>query len=111
MIHIVKFGAFGRFALCAIVSLCHFDDSRAFGVYRACCPACCDCCGGGYAAVLSRFTRLSQQYAIEKQAILVETLSGLETVGVTGAWALMKTRYLAALRGQLDTGASSRTCG
>ena len=60
---------------------------------------------------LSRFTRLSQQYAIEKQAILVETLSGLETVGVTGAWALMKTRYLAALRGQLDTGASSRTCG
>ena len=60
---------------------------------------------------LSRFTRLSQQYAIEKQAILVETLSGLETVGVTGAGALMKTRYLAALRGQLDTGASSRTCG
>jgi ATP-binding cassette subfamily C protein LapB len=60
---------------------------------------------------LSRFTRLSQQHAIAKQAILVETLSGLETVGVTGAGALMKTRYLAALREQLDTGASSRTCG
>ena len=60
---------------------------------------------------LSRFTRFSQQHAIAKQAILVETLSGLETVGVTGAGALMKTRYLAALREQLDTGASSRTCG
>ena len=60
---------------------------------------------------LSRFTRLSQQHAIAKQAILVETLSGLETVGVTGAGALMKTRYLAALREQLDAGASSRTCG
>jgi ATP-binding cassette subfamily C protein LapB len=60
---------------------------------------------------LSRFTRLSQQHAIAKQAILVETLSGLETVGVTGAGALMKTRCLAALREQLDTGASSRTCG
>ena len=60
---------------------------------------------------LSRFTRLSQQHAIAKQAILVETLSGLETVGVTGAGALMKTRYLAALREQLDTGGSSRTCG
>ena len=60
---------------------------------------------------LSRFTRLSQQHAIAKQAILVETLSCLETVGVTGAGALMKTRCLAALREQLDTGASSRTCG
>ena len=60
---------------------------------------------------LSGFTRLSQQYAIAKQAILVEILSGLETARVTGAGALMKTRYLAALRGQLDTGVSSRTCG
>ena len=60
---------------------------------------------------LSGFTRLSQQYAIAKQAILVEILSGLETARVTGAGALMKTRYLAALCGQLDTGVSSRTCG
>ena len=61
--------------------------------------------------LLSRFTRLSQQHAIAKQEILVETLSGLETVGITGAEALMKSRYLAALRGQLDTSASSRTYG
>ena len=40
-----------------------------------------------------------------------QILSGLETARVTGAGALMKTRYLAALCGQLDTGVSSRTCG
>ena len=49
------FGAFVWFALGAIFPLCHFDDSRSLGVNRACCPACCDCCGGGYAAVFIGF--------------------------------------------------------
>ena len=41
---------------------------------------------------------------MNKQAILVETLNGLETVTATGSGKLMKKRYEDALNNQADSG-------
>ena len=45
---------------------------------------------------------------MNKQAVLVETLNGLETVTATGSGKLMKKRYEDALANQSDTGNTIR---
>ena len=42
---------------------------------------------------LARITRGSVESGMNKQAVLVETLNGLETVTATGSGRLMKKRY------------------
>jgi ATP-binding cassette subfamily C protein LapB len=58
--------------------------------------------------LLSRLTNSAQQTGMSKQSVLVETLSGIETVTATGSGHLMKNRYLEALIEQADTGVKSR---
>ena len=41
---------------------------------------------------------------MDKQAVLVETLNGLETVTATGSGRLMQKRYEDALNNQADSG-------
>ena len=53
---------------------------------------------------LSRITRGNVEFGMNKQAVLVETLNGLETVTATGSGKLMKKRYEDALDNQSDGG-------
>ena len=53
---------------------------------------------------LARITKGAVQSGMDKQAVLVETLNGLETVAATGSGKLMKTRYEHALNNQSDSG-------
>ena len=46
---------------------------------------------------------------MNKQAVLVETLNGLETVTATGSGRLMRKRYEDALNTQADSGNKIRT--
>lgn len=54
--------------------------------------------------LLSRITRGSVESGMNKQAVLVETLNGLETVNATGSGKLMRKRYEDALNNQSDSG-------
>ena len=58
--------------------------------------------------ILAKLTKTSQQTGMNKQSVLVETLSGLETVSATGSGNLMKNRYVDALITQSQTGVKSR---
>ena len=58
--------------------------------------------------LLSKLTLESQKTGMNKQAVLVETLSGIETVKATGSGELMKSRYIEALVNQSDSGVRSR---
>ena len=60
---------------------------------------------------LSKLTREAQQTGMSKQSVLVETLSGIETVKATGSGNLMKNRYIEALVDQADSGVRSRKIG
>lgn len=60
--------------------------------------------GLGIQPFLSRITKGSVESGMNKQAVLVETLSGLETVTATGSGKLMKKRYEDALNNQSDSG-------
>ena len=60
--------------------------------------------GLGIQPFLARVTRSSVESGMNKQAVLVETLSGLETVNTTGSGKLMRKRYEEALRSQADGG-------
>ena len=60
--------------------------------------------GLGLQPFLARVTRGSIESGMNKQAVLVETLSGLETVSATGSGKLMKKRYEDALNNQSDSG-------
>ena len=53
---------------------------------------------------LARITRGSVESGMNKQAVLVETLNGLETVTATGSGKLMKKRYEDALNNQSENG-------
>ncbi len=53
---------------------------------------------------LARVTKGNVEYGMNKQAVLVETLNGLETVTATGSGKLMKKRYEDALENQSDGG-------
>jgi len=57
---------------------------------------------------IARLTKENQQTGMNKQSVLVETLSGLETVNATGSGQLMKSRYIEALIGQSQSGGKSR---
>ena len=57
---------------------------------------------------IARLTKATQQTGMNKQSVLVETLSGLETVNATGSGQLMKSRYIEALIGQSQSGGKSR---
>lgn len=52
--------------------------------------------------ILAKITRTGTDSGMNKQAVLVETLSGLETVNVTGSGKLMRQRYEDALNHQSD---------
>lgn len=65
--------------------------------------------GLGIQPFLSRITRNSMESGLNKQAVLVETLSGIETVTATGSGRLMRNRYEDALHSQSDLGARART--
>ncbi|MDA9989514.1 type I secretion system permease/ATPase [Paracoccaceae bacterium] len=60
--------------------------------------------GLGIQPFLSRITRGTMESGMNKQAVLVETLNGLETVTATGSGKLMKKRYEEALNNQSDSG-------
>lgn len=60
--------------------------------------------GLGIQPFLARITRGSIESGMNKQAILVETLNGLETVTATGSGKLMRKRYEDALDNQTDNG-------
>ena len=65
--------------------------------------------GLGIQPFLVRITKGSVQSAMNKQAVLVETLNGLETVTATGSGKLMKKRYEDALENQSDSGNKIRS--
>lgn len=60
--------------------------------------------GLGIQPFLARITKGSVESGMNKQAVLVETLNGLETVTATGSGKLMKKRYEEALNDQSDSG-------
>ena len=60
--------------------------------------------GLGIQPFLARITRGSVESGMNKQAVLVETLNGLETVTATGSGKLMRKRYEDALDNQTDNG-------
>ena len=60
--------------------------------------------GLGIQPFLAKITRGSVESGMNKQAVLVETLNGLETVAATGSGKLMKERYETALNNQSDSG-------
>lgn len=65
--------------------------------------------GLGIQPFLARITRGSVQSGMDKQAVLVETLNGLETVTATGSGKLMRKRYEDALNNQADSGNKIRS--
>ena len=60
--------------------------------------------GLGVQPFLARVTKGSIDSGMNKQAVLVETLNGLETVNATGSGRLMRKRYEDALNNQADGG-------
>ena len=60
--------------------------------------------GLGVQPFLARVTKGSVESGMNKQAVLVETLTGLETVNATGSGKLMRKRYEDALDNQADGG-------
>jgi len=60
--------------------------------------------GLGIQPFLARVTKGSIDSGMNKQAVLVETLNGLETVNATGSGRLMRKRYEDALDNQADGG-------
>ena len=60
--------------------------------------------GLGIQPLLARITKGSVESGMNKQAVLVETLNGLETVTATGSGKLMRKRYEDALDNQSDSG-------
>jgi ATP-binding cassette subfamily C protein LapB len=60
--------------------------------------------GLGIQPFLARITKGSVESGMNKQAVLVETLNGLETVNATGSGKLMRKRYEDALNSQADSG-------
>ena len=60
--------------------------------------------GLGIQPFLARITKGSVESGMNKQAVLVETLNGLETVNATGSGRLMRKRYEDALDNQSDSG-------
>ncbi|MDC0582553.1 type I secretion system permease/ATPase [Paracoccaceae bacterium] len=60
--------------------------------------------GLGIQPFLARITKGSVESGMNKQAVLVETLNGLETVTATGSGKLMKKRYEDALNNQSNSG-------
>lgn len=60
--------------------------------------------GLGVQPFLARITKGSVESGMNKQAVLVETLNGLETVNATGSGKLMRKRYEDALDNQADSG-------
>lgn len=60
--------------------------------------------GLGIQPFLAKITSGSVESGMNKQAVLVETLNGLETVNATGSGRLMKKRYEDALNNQSDSG-------
>lgn len=67
--------------------------------------------GLGVQPFLARMTKGSMESGMNKQAVLVETLNGLETVNATGSGKLMRKRYEDALDDQADGGAKIRALG
>ena len=52
---------------------------------------------------------IAKLFVLNKQAVLVETLNGLETVNATGSGKLMRKRYEEALNSQAESGNKIRT--
>ena len=65
--------------------------------------------GLGVQPFLARITKGSVESGMNKQAVLVETLNGLETVTATGSGKLMRKRYEDALNNQSDSGNKIRS--
>jgi ATP-binding cassette subfamily C protein LapB len=57
---------------------------------------------------LARITESSMKSGMSKQGVLIETLTGLETVQATGSGALMRKRFEAAADTQSELGLKSR---
>ena len=57
---------------------------------------------------MARAAKGGMESGVNKQAVLVETLNGLETVKAVGAGPLMRDRYQEALAAQANTGAKAK---
>ena len=57
---------------------------------------------------MARAAKGGMESGVNKQAVLVETLNGLETVKAVGAGPLMRDRYQDALAAQANTGAKAK---
>ena len=64
--------------------------------------------GLGIQPFLARITKGAVESGMNKQAVLVETLNGLETVNATGSGKLMRKRYEDALDNQAESGGKIR---
>lgn len=64
--------------------------------------------GLGIQPFLGRITKNAMESGLSKQAVLVETLNGLETVTATGSGRLMRKRYEDAQHTQSDLGLRTR---
>ena len=89
--------------------LCDILDSRPTSLYSLIAVPLVIIVGLGIQPFLARITRGSIESGMNKQAVLVETLSGLETVSATGSGRLMKKRYEDALNNQSDSGNKIRS--
>ena len=65
--------------------------------------------GLGLQPFLARITKGSVDSGMNKQAVLVETINGLETVNATGSGKLMRKRYEDALNSQAESGNKIRS--
>lgn len=65
--------------------------------------------GLGIQPLLANVTKNSVSSGMSKQAVLVETLNGLETINATGSGKLMRKRYEESLTEQADQGAAIRS--
>ena len=65
--------------------------------------------GLGIQPFLAKITQGSVESGMNKQAVLVETLNGIETVNATGSGKLMRKRYEDALDNQADSGNKIRS--
>ena len=71
-------------------------------VFNGC--STCNNCWPRHSTIFGKHTKASVDSGMNKQAVLVETLNGLETVNATGSGKLMRKRYEDALDNQADGG-------
>ena len=89
------------------VYLCDLSDSGTLTTFLAAVPLVIIMVW--HSTIPIRITRGTVESGMNKQAVLIETLNGLETVNATGSGKLMRKRYEEALSNQSDSGNKIRS--